>query len=70
MLVSRKPLGENECIKFGAYDFEIVKDCTCLGTVLTDKNELRPEIEKTITSANRAYCVLLPVLKNQSIHRA
>jgi hypothetical protein len=70
MIASRKPHSENECVKFGTYDFEIVKDCTCLGTVLTDKNELRPEIEKTITNANRAYYALLPVLKTQSILRA
>jgi hypothetical protein len=70
MIVSRKPHSENECVKFGTYAFEIVKDCTYLGTVLTDKNELRPEIKKTITNENRAYYELLPVLKNQSIHRA
>jgi hypothetical protein len=25
-------------------NFEIVKDCTYIGTILTNKNELRPEI--------------------------
>jgi len=69
-MISLKPLSENECVKFGTYDFEIVKDCTYLGTILTDKNGLRSEIEKTITYANRAYCGLLPVLTNQSVHRA
>jgi hypothetical protein len=44
-------------------NFEIVKDYTYLGTVLTNKNELRPEIEKRITNANRAYYALLPLLR-------
>jgi len=67
-MISRKPLSENECVKFCTYDFEIVKDCTYLVTILTDKSGLRPEIENIITNANRAYCGLLLVLKNQSIH--
>jgi hypothetical protein len=57
-------------VKFGTYDFEIVTYCTYLGTVLTNKNELKPEIEKRITNANRAYYALLCVLKSQSICRA
>jgi sorting nexin-29 len=48
MTVSRKPYNENENVKMGTYNFEIVKDYTCLGTVLTNENELRPEIEKRI----------------------
>jgi len=31
-----------------------VKDYTYLGTILINKNELRPEIEKRITNANTA----------------
>ena len=27
MIISRKPHNENERVKFGTYDFEIVKDC-------------------------------------------
>jgi len=42
-------------VKLGTYNFEIVKDCTYFGTVLTNTNYLRPEIEKRIASANRAY---------------
>jgi hypothetical protein len=41
--------------------------CTCLGTVLTNKNELKPEIEKRITNANKAYYAL--VLKSKSVCR-
>jgi hypothetical protein len=37
------------------YNFEIVKYCTYLGTTLTNKNQLRPEIEKRIANADRAY---------------
>jgi hypothetical protein len=33
-----------------------------IGTVLTIKNELKPEIEKRITDASRAYYVFLRVL--------
>ena len=45
------------------YNFEIVKDCAFFSTVLTNTNELRPEIEKRITNANRAYYALLSLLK-------
>jgi hypothetical protein len=41
-----------------------------LGTVLANKNELRPVIKKIIANANRTYCVLLPLLKSQSLPRA
>jgi hypothetical protein len=69
MTVSRKTYNENKNVKMGTYNFEIVKDYTYLGTVLTNKNELRPEIEKRITNANRAYYALLPILKSQSVLR-
>jgi hypothetical protein len=44
--VSRKPFNENKYVKLGTYNIEIVKDNTYLDTILTNKNELRPEIEK------------------------
>jgi hypothetical protein len=47
-----------------------VKDCTYFGTVLTNTNELRPEIEKRITNANGAYYALLCLLKSCEILRA
>ena len=34
------------------------------GRIVSDKKEFRPEIEKRITNANRAYYALLLVLKN------
>jgi hypothetical protein len=46
MVISRKPYSENKCVELGTYNFEIVKDCTYLGTFLTNKNGLRPEIER------------------------
>ena len=46
MVVSRKPYSENKYVKLGTYNIEIVKDFTYLGTILTNKSELRPEIEK------------------------
>ena len=45
MIVSWEPYNENTYVKLGTYNFEIVKDCTYLGTVLTNKDELRPETE-------------------------
>jgi hypothetical protein len=44
-----------------------VEDYTCLGIIVTNKNKLRPEIEKRIMNPNRAYYALLPVLKSQSV---
>ena len=44
MIESQKPYNGNEYVKLGTYNFEIVKDYTYLGTILTNKNELRPEI--------------------------
>jgi chemotaxis receptor (MCP) glutamine deamidase CheD len=38
MTVSRKPYNENENVKIGTYNFEIVKGYTYLGTVLRNKN--------------------------------
>jgi hypothetical protein len=51
MIVSQKPYNENEYVKIGGYNFAIVKDYICFHTILTNKNELRPEIEKRITNA-------------------
>jgi hypothetical protein len=58
---------ENECVKLGKYNFEIAND---LGTIQTNKNELRPNTEKKITNANRAYYALLQLLKRQLVLRA
>jgi len=45
MIVSRNPYNENEYIKLGTYNFEIVKDHTYLDKILTNKHELGPGIE-------------------------
>jgi hypothetical protein len=37
---------ENECVKLGIYNFEIVKDYTCIGKILTSKTKPRPERER------------------------
>ena len=57
-------------MKLGTYNFEIVKGYSCLGTVLTSKKELRPEIETRITNAKRVYYSLLPLLKSPSVRKA
>jgi len=63
MIVSPKPYNENEYVKLGTYNFAIVKDYTYFHTVLTNKNELRPEIEKRITNALRAYYTLFSLVR-------
>lgn len=37
---------ENEYVKLGIFNFEIMKGYTYLAEILTNKHELRPEIEK------------------------
>jgi hypothetical protein len=41
-----------------------VKDYTYIGTILTNKIELRPEIAKKITNAKWAYYAFLRVLQS------
>jgi hypothetical protein len=41
-----KPYNKNENVNLGAYNFEIRKGYTFLGTILTNKNKLRPDIAK------------------------
>jgi hypothetical protein len=60
MIVSRKPYTENEYVKTGT----IVKHCTYLAKIVTNKNKLSPEIEKRITNTNTA-CELRPLLNSQ-----
>lgn len=60
MIVSQKSYSENEYVKIGTHNLEIVKYYTQLVTILTNKNELRSEIVKRNTNANRAYYALLP----------
>jgi len=43
MTLSRKPYNENEFIKLGTHNFETVKNCTHLGTILANKIELELE---------------------------
>ena len=47
-----------------------MKDYTYLGKILTNINELKPEFEKKNMNADRAYYVLLPLVKSQSVLRA
>jgi len=48
----------------------MVKNYIYVGKILTNKNELKPEFEKRIMNENRAYYILLHVLKSQSLLRA
>jgi hypothetical protein len=65
--VSRGPFQVNQ--QSTIYSFEIVEAFTYLGICLTSKNEIRPKTEKIITTANRAYYALHPILKSQSVYR-
>jgi hypothetical protein len=47
-IVSRKTLNENDYVTIGIHNFEIVNDHTYVSTILTNKNEVRPETEKKI----------------------
>jgi hypothetical protein len=58
MIVSQTPCKANEYVKIDRYNFATVKDYIYFLTILTNKNELRPEIEKRITNAFRAYYTL------------
>jgi hypothetical protein len=70
MTVPWKPYNKNECGKRGTCNSEIVKDYTYIGSILTNKIELRPEIAKRITNAKWAYYALLRVLQSQRTLRA
>jgi len=69
MIVSSKLFKENECVKIGSYNFEIVEDYTYLGTSKS-KNKLRSGIEKRITGANTAFSALVPLHYSQPVLRA
>jgi hypothetical protein len=56
-------------LETGTYSFQTVEEFTYLGTCLTSKNEIRPETEKRISTANRTYCALHSILKSQSVYR-
>ena len=43
-MTSRKPYNQSEYVTHGTYNFETEKDCTYLGTVLTNEIELGIEI--------------------------
>jgi hypothetical protein len=61
-IVARMSYSENEYLTLGTYNFERVEDYACIGTILSHKNELRPEIKKIVTYRNRAYYLFLPLL--------
>ena len=69
IIVSQKLYNGNGHVKFGTYNFEIVKEYTYLGTILTNKNELRPEIEKELRMpVEHTYYALLLLRKSQSVY--
>jgi hypothetical protein len=67
--ILQRPYQENQQIQVRTYSFEIVEEFMYLGTCLTSKNEIWPEIEKRIATADRAHYALHPILKSQSVYR-
>jgi hypothetical protein len=56
MIVSRKPYKENEYVKLGTYYFEIGKDYTYLGTILTNSDQrLEKELQMQIEHIMHFY---------------
>jgi hypothetical protein len=41
VMVSRMPYNENQYVKLGTHNFETVKDCTNLGTILTNEKIIK-----------------------------
>lgn len=63
----RDYIGQNmEC---GRFNFETVEEFTYLGSRLTNNNDESAEIQKRLTTANRTYFSLLPVLRARNVHR-
>lgn len=52
------------------YAFEIVKEFTYLGTIITVNNDESVEIKKRLTKANKAYFGLAPLLRSKDLTRA
>ena len=56
----RKTFSENKYVNVGAFNFEIVKDCKCLGQIVTNKNKLRRDLEKNCEyKQSILYCIVL-----------
>ena len=68
--VFRIPYNGGANITFATYEFEVVSEFTYLGTLLKNNNDLKPEIEKKILLANRAYYAQTPILNSHDVHRA
>ena len=49
-----KAYNEDVYVELGTYNFEIMEDYAQLATILTNKNEFRPDTEKRVTNANSA----------------
>jgi hypothetical protein len=69
MRLFRKPYNGGANIKFRIYEFQVISEFTYLGTLLTNNNnDLKPEIEKRLLHAYRAYYALTTNLKRYAVH--
>lgn len=72
MVVSRyQNAGKNigKTLNLGQYSFEVVKEFTYLGSVISSENNESLEIGKRIVKANRAYFSLTPLLRSKELSR-
>lgn len=70
MNVTKKaPHQQTNKIQIGVHSFDKVNEFVYLGSLLTSNNELKDEINRRISIANRAYYALLPIIKSKIIAR-
>ena len=66
-LFSTKDSGIGESVEIDWYNFEVVKDFVYLGSSINTNNEIRLEIRRRITLANRCYFELRKQLSKPSL---
>lgn len=63
----RNRLGQN--ITMGECNFEVVRNFTYLGSIMTFDSDEVIEIRKRITTGNSAFYSLMPIMKSRNVHR-
>ena len=66
-LFSTKDSGIGESVEIDWYNFEVVKDFVYIGSSINTNNEIRLEIRRRITLANRCYLGLSNWVKKPSL---
>ncbi|PSN58017.1 hypothetical protein C0J52_02027 [Blattella germanica] len=68
-MVNKAPHQRTSKIQIGVHSFDKVNEFVYLGSLLTSNNELKDEINRRISIANRAYYALLPIIQSKIIAR-